>query len=78
MRFIQELEETQNLVRTWSGKFRICEDRKKIRDKCLSDFTKAYTNYDKLVNAGAKTAKAAENIRTKEQAAKIELSRLDS
>ena len=47
MKFIQELEATAGLVRTWSNKFRICDDRKKIRDKALSDFNKAHINYEK-------------------------------
>lgn len=42
MHFIQELEQSVGMVRTWSNKFRICDDRKKIRDKSLNDFNKAF------------------------------------
>ena len=46
-KFIQELDQTVNTVRTWSNKFRICDDRKKIRDKALTDFNRAHSNYEK-------------------------------
>ena len=47
MKFILELEATAGQVRTWSNKFRICDDRKKIRDKALNDFNKALINFEK-------------------------------
>lgn len=45
--YIQSLETTVGTVRTWSNKFKICDDRKKIRDKAQADFVKAHVTYEK-------------------------------
>lgn len=49
-------------MRTWSNKFRICDDRKKIRDKALTDFNRAHISYEKkkAVNTSQAPAKMEE------------------
>ena len=76
-RFIQELDQTVTTVRTWSNKFRICDDRKKIRDKALNDFNKAYGNYEKKRMSTSQAPGKLEELRKCEQTAKLEFSRLE-
>ena len=45
MRYIQDLESCVGQVRSWAQKYRICDDKKKNREKALNDFNKAHINY---------------------------------
>lgn len=47
MRYCTEFEQVVGLVKNFANKYRICDDRKKIRDKAVVDFNKQRTNYEK-------------------------------
>ena len=74
MRYIQDMEACVQQVRSWANKYRICDDRKKNREKALTDFNKAHIAYSKK----AQTSQKPEEIQRFKQSADIAFSFLES